>query len=97
MHRQKLLITLAIMTCLFVSTLCFAEIAAASQQSLINGAVADRRAMAGAILNHLGWMLVAGATIIATWDFFQKRDFSILMNLAFGYIIFFILARYFTH
>jgi len=53
--------------------------------------------MAGLILNHLGWMLVAGATIIAAWDFFQKRDFSILVNLAFGYIIFFILARYFAH
>ena len=62
-----------------------------------SGAVSDRKAIAKLVFGGFGWTVIASASVIAVIDFFQKRDFTIFMNLAIGFLMFFILGQYFNH
>ena len=99
--ETKLLYVNRLLTATVISVLCvfalsdFCLAAGTTQQSLLAGSIAERRALANKIFGGFGWLVVGYATAIAAFDFFQRREMSILVNLAVGIIIWRFLGHYF--
>lgn len=95
--KKRAVITIACF--LLVAGTCATVAAAASpttQKSLLDGAAADRKALAAMVFGGFGWTVMGVVSISGAIDYFQKREMSLLISLGIGWMIFIFLGKYFS-